>query len=63
MASATERWETEHEAEQGPYSWLAGFEADIRARDDEFTDVYGEMDLIAQLALFNFVCELLAEAN
>ena len=56
-----DRWIQAHEAEQGAYAALAGFEAALRAHGEVLATWYGEADLDEQLALFTWVTKLLEE--
>ena len=55
-----DRWVKAHE-EDGAYSALAGFDADIRQSHEALQLAYDDMDIYVQVALFAFVTDLLAE--
>lgn len=61
MSTVIDRWIQAHEAEQGHYAALVGFEAALRAHSEVLATWYGEADLDEQLALFGWVTALLEE--
>lgn len=61
MPNPLGRWQKENEAEHAHYAVIAGFEKDL-SRYDILVDIYDEMPLMAKLALFSLVVELLEEA-
>jgi hypothetical protein len=61
--NAIDRWVKTHEAENGHYAALAGFESDLRAHGDAIADAYDNMDVYTQIELFSFVCKLIEEGE
>lgn len=53
-----DRW-AEIGKEQGAYAVFDGFEQAIRKLDNEFSDAYESLDIVAQVQLFAFICDLL----
>lgn len=56
------RWTRQHEETQGHYAGFAGFEFDLRKRNEALAELYDHMDIQCQVGLFGFVVDLLSEA-
>jgi hypothetical protein len=58
-----ERWRRAHEADDGPYAVLRGFETALRAYDDRLAEWYDKADIEVQLQLFLWVTSLIEDQS